>query len=248
VAEGDEVGGRFDPMLAKIIAAGSTRPEALARLTAALDDTVVLGLTTNLRFLRWLVRRPEVARGDARIDTLDSIWRPGEGDATPPEPPADAWAEAARVLGAGGWRLNGPPRARLVADDGTERWVAAAAAPLDPPVASARDGDVVHFDVSGRSMAFRAAPAPDVDQAAAQAAAHATGGGSTQVVAPMPGAVIAIHAADGTVVAAGDPVVTLEAMKMEHVVPATGPGTVRDLDARVGDQVVRGAVLARIES
>ena len=55
---------------------GADRAEALARLTAALDETVVLGLTTNLRFLRWLVRRADVLDGEARIDTLDRIWPP----------------------------------------------------------------------------------------------------------------------------------------------------------------------------
>ena len=86
IAGGDAVTGRFDPMLAKVVAHGSSRREALARLTTALDATVVLGLTTNLRFLRWLVRRPEVVRGEARIDTLDVTWQPGEGDAAPTHP------------------------------------------------------------------------------------------------------------------------------------------------------------------
>jgi acetyl-CoA/propionyl-CoA carboxylase biotin carboxyl carrier protein len=246
VAEGDEVGGRFDPMLAKIAAYGRTRREALARLTRALDETVVLGLTTNLRFLRWLVRRPETVRGEARVDTLDAIWRSGEGDAAAPRIPGAAWAEAARLLDAGGWRLNGPARARLAADDGTERWVAAMDAPVDR-IPAVRDGDAVLLDVEGRSVAFRVAPPPDVDRAAAQAAAHATGGGAAQVVAPMPGAVIAVHVAVGDTVAVGDPVVTLEAMKMEHAVPAPGPGQVAELGVAVGDQVTRGAVVARIE-
>src|SRR6202008_1365990 len=69
VAEGDEVGGRFDPMLAKGIPHGRDRAEALQRLTDALDTTVILGLTTNLRFLRWLVREPAVRDGIARTDT-----------------------------------------------------------------------------------------------------------------------------------------------------------------------------------
>ena len=247
VAEGDAVGGRFDPMLAKIAAHGRTRREALARLTAALDETVVLGLTTNLRFLRWLVRRRETIRGEARVDTLEKIWRPGEGEAAAPAIPDAAWAEAVRLLDAGGWRLNGPAQSRLVADDGAERWVAAGAGSPDAQGASARDGDVALLDVEGRSVAFRVAPPPDVDRAAAQAAAHATGGGAAQVVAPMPGAVIAVHVALGQSVAAGDPVVTLEAMKMEHVVPAPGPGHVADLAVALGDQVARGTVVARIE-
>jgi excisionase family DNA binding protein len=246
IAVGDAVTGRFDPMLAKVIAHGADRREALARLTAALDETVVLGLTTNLRFLRWLVRRPEVVRGEARIDTLDAIWPPETGDTI--SIPDAAWAEAARLLDAGGWRLNGPRRARLLAEDGIERWVAVDAAAPDPGIAAVRAGDVVHVDVDGRSIAFRVASPPDVDRAARAAAAHAHGGGPTDVVAPMPGAVLAVHAVVGDTVAAGDPVVTLEAMKMEHVVSAESAGRVAELGVRVGDQVVRGQSLATIEA
>jgi acetyl/propionyl-CoA carboxylase alpha subunit len=107
VAVGDEVTGRFDPMLAKIAALGANRAEALQRLTEALDETVVLGLTTNLRFLRWLVRQPAVRRGQARIDTLDAIWSPAPDEGRSPDRiPMDAWTVAARALDAGGWRLN----------------------------------------------------------------------------------------------------------------------------------------------
>jgi excisionase family DNA binding protein len=247
IAVGDAVTGRFDPMLAKIIAHGADRREALGRLTRALDETVVLGLTTNLRFLRWLVRRPEVVRGEARIDTLDAIWWPDAGEtAGPAAIPAEAWAEAARLLDAGGWRLNGPARARLVADDGTESWVAVSSAPADPPIASIRDGDSVYLDVDGRSIAFRSAAPPDVDRAARAAAAHAHGGGPAEVAAPMPGAVLSIHVADGDAVAAGDPIVTLEAMKMEHVVVAPRAGRVEELGVRIGDQVTRGQAIATI--
>ena len=244
VAAGDEVSARFDPMLAKIIAHGPDRTVALARLTAALDRTTVLGLTTNLRFLRWLVRRPEVIGGEARIDTLDAIWPPS---GPPPEIPSAAWSEAARLLDAGGWRLNGPPRTHLVADDGTERWVSATPPPSEPLIPAAREGNVVHLDIDGRSIAFRAAPPPDVDQAARAAAVHARGGGGpSEVVAPMPGAVLHVHAAVGQAVEAGDPLVTLEAMKMEHVVTASRTGSVTELSVGVGDQVGRGQSLATI--
>ena len=246
VAVGDAVTGRFDPMLAKVVAHGSTRRQALARLTRALDETVVLGLTTNLRFLRWLVRRPETLRGEARTDRLDAIWRPGSGDASLPAIPDDAWAAAARDLGAGGWRLNAAPRARLVADDGSERWVSTDGPDANPRPAI-RAGDTVHLDLDGRSVAFRVAPPPDVDRTAAAAAAHATGGGPSEVLAPMPGSVVALHAAPGEHVEAGDPIVTLEAMKMEHVVAAPGPGRVAELAVGLAAQVIRGQVLARID-
>jgi acetyl-CoA/propionyl-CoA carboxylase biotin carboxyl carrier protein len=255
IEAGTDVTGRFDPMLAKVVAHGASRREALARLTAALDATVVLGLTTNLRFLRWLVRRPEVIRGEARIDTLDTIWPPRSGAVAAAELthiPDAAWAEAARLLDAGGWRLNGPPGSRLRADDGTERWVvsgANAAEPTiaaEPLIAAIRAADAAHVDVDGRSMAFRVAPPPDVDRAARAAAAHAVGGGPVDVVSPMPGAVLVVHAALGDVVAAGDPIVTLEAMKMEHVVVTPRPGRVVELNVGTGDQVTRGASLATI--
>jgi excisionase family DNA binding protein len=250
ITAGDEVTGRFDPMLAKVIAHGADRREALARLTAALDGTVVLGLTTNLRFLRWLVRRPEVIRGEARIDTLDAIWplAAGPDDTGATGIPDAAWAEAARLLDAGGWRLNAASRARLAADDGTERSIAVAPAPADPPFAAIVVGDTVHLDVDGRSIAFRVAPPPDVDRAARAAAAHARGGGPSAVVAPMPGAVLAVHAAPGDSVAIGDAIVTLEAMKMEHAVTAGIPGRITELGVAIGDQVVRGQLLATIEA
>jgi acetyl/propionyl-CoA carboxylase alpha subunit len=64
VEEGDEVGLAYDPMIAKLIAHGATREEALARLGAALSETEVEGVTTNLPFLRWLVSHPAVHAGE----------------------------------------------------------------------------------------------------------------------------------------------------------------------------------------
>ena len=110
VAEGDEVGGRFDPMLAKIVARGDDRADALDRLTRALDATVVLGLTTNLRFLRWLVREPVVRDGQARTDTLDRIWPPDDWTQRARIPDA-AWSAAASAL-LGADRSGRPRRPR----------------------------------------------------------------------------------------------------------------------------------------
>jgi biotin carboxyl carrier protein len=63
----------------------------------------------------------------------------------------------------------------------------------------------------------------------------------------MPGSVVALHVAPGEHVEAGDPIVTLEAMKMEHVVAASGPGRVAELAVGLAAQVIRGQVLARID-
>ena len=250
-----EVSSRFDPMLAKIIAWGPTRAAALDRLTAALDDTLVLGVVTNLRFLRWLVRQPAVRDGLARTDTLERIWPPdgwAEGTAIPDE----AWATAARVLAggtpsidafAGGFRINASPRVRLEADR-LEQSVDIVDIDDAPdgsaPPATVRVGDVVHVDVAGRSVTFRMAPPPDLDRHGHAAAGH---GGGAEVVAPMPGQVIAVHVRPGATVEAGDPVVTLEAMKMEHVVVAGMHGRIGTVEVAAGDQVVRGQGLATIE-
>ena len=109
----------------------------------------------------------------------------------------------------------------------------------------AADG-VAHVDVDGRSVAFELAAAPDVDRAL-RTAAERHGGGSEEIPAPMPGAVIAVHVGTGVAVRAGDPLVTLEAMKMEHVVTATRPGIVREILVRPTDQVRRGQLLLVLE-
>ena len=255
IDEGDVVGSRFDPMLAKVVAHGPDRASAIARLTDALDQTVVLGLTTNLRFLRWLVREPAVRDGQMRIDTLPRIWPPddwAQGAAIPDE----AWATAARELAdggwLGGWRLNGPARVRLAADGETRTAAADPEAIEDDRDGTSRPavvlaGGVAHVDVGGRSVAMRLAPAPDVDRAARAAASAHHGGGPVEVVAPMPGSIHAVHVAVGDRVEAGASIATLEAMKMEHAVLAPMTGTVSELRARPADQVARGDVLAVVE-
>lgn len=256
---GSDVTGRFDPMLAKLIAWGPDRPAALARLTRALDETVVLGLITNLRFLRWLVRQPVLLDGQARIDTLERIWPPDDWAARVAIPDS-AWADAARLLGAatttptdpwsGGWRLNGSQTVRVEVDGAVRSVVLPAAAETTATAVVVADS-VVHLDLAGRSTPFRLAPPPDVDRAARAALAHGTGTGTSgpvSVEAPMPGAVLTVHVLADQAVAIGDAVVTLEAMKMEHVVTASVAGRVSEVGVRPGDQVARGQVLATIKS
>ncbi len=262
IAEGDEVGGRFDPLLAKLIAVGADRAEALARLGDALDGTEVLGLATNLAFLRRLVRLPVVLDGRARIETVEAdedvvAAARGDGGAEPPEwswqTAAQALAGSAGPRGAwgGGWRSSGPAVVRLAASWGdgvversvmVEDELASAASPV------ALDGPVANVSVDGASVAFRVAPPPDLAAAAARAAATSPSGGAVAGVvrSPMPGMVVAVHVEPGAVLAPGDPIATVEAMKMEHVVRAPGPALVQSVLVRQGDQVERGRVLARL--
>ena len=77
VREGDEVTPNYDPMLAKLIVWAPSRKEALQRMRRALDEFVVLGTTTNIRFLRELCDEHEVITGVTDTTTIDRIWPNG---------------------------------------------------------------------------------------------------------------------------------------------------------------------------
>ncbi|HEY7828039.1 MAG TPA: biotin carboxylase N-terminal domain-containing protein, partial [Candidatus Limnocylindrales bacterium] len=250
IEAGSVVDTRFDPMLAKVIVGGRNRAEAITNMSTALDAALVLGLTTNLHFLRWLVGQPVVVQGEARIDTLEAIWPPAglttgsDGPEFVPSPAA--WQAAARALAPAvgdGWRLNSPARIRLTSE-GHERSIERVPASVREvsPACVVDAAGTAFVDDDGRSVAFQVAPPPDVDRAARAAAAHGSAGGA-QVDAPMPGSVLGIHVGPGRVVEAGQPLLTLEAMKMEHVVVAPIGGVVTEVLAELGEQVARGRPL-----
>ena len=97
VEEGDEIGVAYDPMIAKLIAHGPTRDEAFLRMRDALAETDVGGLTTNLPFLRWLVRHPAVKAGRTTTAFLEEY---PPLSAPPARLPSGPWD--------GAWRLNLP--------------------------------------------------------------------------------------------------------------------------------------------
>jgi acetyl/propionyl-CoA carboxylase alpha subunit len=100
ISAGDQIPSSYDPMIAKLIAHGATREEALARLTAALDATRVAGVITNLPFLRWLVRQPEVRAGTATTAFLE-------------DHPSLSVRRTPRGAFAGAWRLGTASTARF---------------------------------------------------------------------------------------------------------------------------------------
>ena len=122
--------------------------------------------------------------------------------------------------------------------------VASAPAAAGDAVTAVRDGRTVHVDVDGQSLEFTVAPPPTVEEAVRHAIAAGDGGAA--LVAPMPGRVIAIRAREGDEVRAHQPVVVIEAMKMEHAVVAPTDGTLTSLMVSEGQQVQRGDVLAEV--
>jgi acetyl-CoA/propionyl-CoA carboxylase biotin carboxyl carrier protein len=284
IAEGSVVGSDYDPMLAKVIAHGADRAEALARLDAALRATVVLGLGTNTGFLRALLADPDVRAG--RLDT-GLVGRRLEA-LIPAGPPPDILPAAAVLALAalepsgnvvdpfdipGGWRVGEPAStAWRMTVDGTEpvevrargRAADALVAVGDAePVAAAtsvRRGGRVPVTVDGVTRGYAVALAGDTlwlgrdghawavrEQAPLDAAAKAAAGSGGPVVSPMPGTVTAVEVAEGQAVTAGQRLVVVEAMKMEHVLAAPVDGTVRDLRAKPGATVAKDAVLLVVE-
>lgn len=76
VAAGDEITTHYDPMIAKITATGADRDAAWTRLARALDETIVHGPVTNLAFLRWLVAREDVRRGEYHVTSVEEDFLP----------------------------------------------------------------------------------------------------------------------------------------------------------------------------
>ncbi len=238
---GDEITDRYDPMIAKLIAHGESRDQALGRLSAALADTGVLGVRTNLRLLRWLLAQPVMRRGEMRTDSLAGLELPG-----PAPVDDDAWQAAATALAPrAGWRLNAPSRVVLRHDDEVRSVAVPERTPEQRFAVDPSTGEAF-VDVQGQSVEFEVAPPPSVEEAVRHASTH--DGGHASLSAPMPGRVIAINVGQGGAVAAQQPVVVIEAMKMEHGVVSPLAGRVTRLLVEVGAQVERGALLAEVEA
>jgi acetyl/propionyl-CoA carboxylase alpha subunit len=270
---GQLVGTAYDPMLGKIITHGPTREAARMALLGALEETAVIGLTTNLGFLHRMVASDAFASSDVHTAWLDSDPAAAAVTALPALPDEvlalAAWEVARRghdpasPFGAGdGWRLAGRPAATPV-----RLWHGDSllTVPVDPG-GSVRlpGGSLTLTDVDDGRVAVngevhhvlaRIGPrAVDVvwqgqtwTLERAVAGAHAADpAGAADVAAPMPGTVRAVEVALGESVAAGQTLGVLEAMKMELALKAPHEGTVTAV-ARVGEQVPLGQLLFRVD-
>ncbi|MDN5917152.1 MAG: acetyl/propionyl-CoA carboxylase subunit alpha [Pseudonocardia sp.] len=316
IAAGGVVGSDYDPMLSKVIAHGADRAEALRRLDAALASTVLLGLDTNIGFLRALLADDDVRA--ARLDTGLVARRARELAA--PDLPADVLGAAAgyallrlepmspfdppQVVDPfdvpGGWRVGEPAwttrrlvvsghdpvavrsRGRAADAEGAIGGPAEApgggapggaapggAAPggggegvttVRTTTVATGDGTLSHTQ-DGRTRRYAVATAPDGvvwisrdgaawgirEQEPLEAARTGGDDAGGPVVSPMPGTVTVVEVTEGERVSAGQKLVVVEAMKMEHVLTAPVDGVVRELKARVGGTVARDAALLVVE-
>jgi acetyl-CoA/propionyl-CoA carboxylase, biotin carboxylase, biotin carboxyl carrier protein len=262
LSEGTEVGSLYDPMLSKVIAYGPDRETALRRLRAALAETVTLGVPTNAGFLRRLLAHPAVVAGELDTGLVERVV----DDLVPTEVPQEVYEAAAAVRldalrprGAGwtdpfsvpsGWRLGGltkPVGFHLRVQEPVE-YVPRGTHTVTGTHVSVTLDDVRHTFHRAADWIGREGDAwhvRDHDPVAASltGAAHA---GADSLTAPMPGTVTVVKVAVGDEVAAGQSLVVVEAMKMEHVISAPHAGTVAELDVTPGTTVAMDQVLAVI--
>jgi acetyl/propionyl-CoA carboxylase alpha subunit len=254
IEAGTEVSTFYDPLLAKIVVHDVDRPSALAALDRALSSTVILGPRTNVAFLAGVVGRDAVRHGRVTTDWLGEQDLDRFGSSAAPD---DAWraaaaAQAGRIASSqtsddpftaiGGWRALTGVQTTVVLRSGEQERAVRVAGRGEGDDAPGRGATVV-FDgrwfvwAGGDQWEFEVGPAP-----------RTLSTGAAHLDSPLPGRVVAVRVSEGDAVAAGDELVVVEAMKMEHAVKAPSDGVVRAVLCEAGDQVVRGQTLVDLDT
>jgi geranyl-CoA carboxylase alpha subunit len=241
VADGLAISPFYDPMIAKVIAHGSTREEARARLVRALRETIVLGPTTNRHFLIRVLENPEFAGGKATTAFL------GKHAFASPEISERHFTLAASLLWHAsakrypaplrGWRNSNPePTPIKLAAGAIDRTIAVM--PDDTGTGDAPfhiDGNDIVVDLDALAVRF-------TDKTYAPPASAAAGGDG-RLRAPMDGRIVAINVGIGDKVVRGQTLVVLEAMKIQHQLKATLDAAIDSVTVKEGQQVSNQAVL-----
>lgn len=276
VAEGDTIPSDFDSMIAKIIAFGGDRSEALVRLRRVLQHTevVVRGGASNKSFLLDLVARPEVRTNRVHTGWMDELSAAGGLTTRDHAPIAVLQAAIERYCGEFAIELEqfllsasrGRPQVRSEAGRsvdlryrGTE--YSARVHRVGPEryrvhidensidVVVERLGSFEYWvTVAGRRYHVVSLAEPTSHRIEVNGVAHRVDCDAGGIVrSPAPAVVVSVAVEPGQSVTAGQPVAILEAMKMEIVVKAPCSGTVRQVLTNPHVQVASGARLLRIE-
>ena len=274
---GSDIPPFYDSMIAKIISHGADRDEARGKLICALEQAIAFGVTTNQAFLMSCLRHPAFAKGEATTAFIglhrdELLRKDGASDASlaalllyVSHPQARPW-RSGRSLAAtfavpmrieidgaahefeivrerdGGYRVSRDGTGhRFEIEELAGNAIRFRADDVMQRITFHRDGDRLYFQHRGFTHAVR-----DLTLAAPEATA--TNGGDGKVRAAMNGRVVAVLVKPGERVAVGQPVMTLEAMKMEHVHTAGIAGTVSSIDVVEGEQVTTGKIVVEIEA
>jgi geranyl-CoA carboxylase alpha subunit len=265
IRAGGQVSPYYDAMVAKFIAHGRDRDDAIRRLVRALGDAPLIGLTTNGRFLRDLLQHPQFRAARLTTTRLDEWAASGEALLQAPLPGDDAWKLAAALRSRTAAGPAGPHPAVRPASvaqfeltlmcQGERRLL-----PAPPPglhidsiegvdvrytvggvqrhALAIDDGQGLHLALDGTVFVFtEPSPYPQRDNSVDPRRARS----------PVAGVVAHVAVAEGDAVAAGQPLVCVEAMKMEMWLHAGASGTVRAVKVAPKDTVAAGAVLVELE-
>ncbi len=276
VETGSTVSMHYDPMLAKVVATGATREAAIARLDRALANTAIVGVQHNVGFLRRVLADNTFVAGDYTTKLIeragDELLPLPEQLA--PAVALLEWTleQSGRLAGAhwrrlDGFQLNSSPRptslrlrwrgeellcSRLgdelrIGDvslhleefeaDGSQRFMVLSGESVRASIVD--QGGVLQICIGGVTETLER-----VDPLAISARAQEAGSG--RIESPMPGQVLSVAVAQGDVVSAGDLLVVVEAMKMEHQVTAPSAGRIERVNCAPGARVDEGFELVVI--
>jgi acyl-CoA carboxylase subunit alpha len=277
VEAGSRVTVSFDPLLAKVIAHAPTRVEAAATLASALEGLHLGGVTTNRDFLVATLRHEGFLTGDTTTDFIARYEPARELVLSDEErdfacAAAALWLQGRQRRDApvlafvpSGWRNARLPRESVTlrhhgdhvvsyrrrrdgsfdVGDGLARVRAWSEEAIDLEYNGRRarvrvtpDAERLHVQTRRGTVSFDLVPRFSVP------GAEEVHGG---LVAPMPGVVLAVRAAVGQSVLAGETLVVLEAMKMEHVITAPHDGVVTEVFVSASQQVDRGTTLLAVD-
>jgi 3-methylcrotonyl-CoA carboxylase alpha subunit len=245
VAEGDEVSGYYDAMLAKLIVHAADRPAAAAKLARACGEVEIWPVHSNAALLARLASAPEFIAGT--VDT-GFIERHSGTLLAAPEPGSKLIRAAAHALLATvpddpwsaltGWRGSAPDFREIPIEINGKLHLAVPEQSVPAARAFVIDGDLILF-AGGTPWRCRT-PVLSRDASARE---HGDGA----MLSPMPGRIVSVATKDGDAVKRGQRLVVLEAMKMEHAIAAPFDGIVSELPVHEGDQVTEGSLLVRVQ-
>ncbi|MEV8377336.1 biotin carboxylase N-terminal domain-containing protein [Kribbella sp. NPDC056861] len=269
VVSGSEVSPYYDAMLAKVIVWGATRAQAAARLAAELQRAEIHGVRTNRDLLVWILRHPAFLAGDTTTAFFDEhgVGAPVDGDAERVAAVVAALADAATRRGTARVQRGLPGGWRNLASQGQRKSYRVGDRQYDVDYRMTRDGVVVDGATVVEASAVRVVLEVDGVRRAHSVAAYpglvCVGSVALtpverfpdpsqqlvagSLVAPMPGTVVRVGVEVGDKVTAGQGLLWLEAMKMEHTISAPADGILVELAVAAGQQVEVGAVLAVVQ-
>jgi 3-methylcrotonyl-CoA carboxylase alpha subunit len=258
VQEGDEISVFYDPMIAKLIVWGEEREESIRRMQHALAETAVLGCKTNLGFLQRLLQHPAYAQGNTATSFIAEHSRellptaeavPGDVlDLAVAKIMVDEAEETAFHTNEAnspwndlsGWRMNADPRRTFVikaSKDGEDIRHVVNPTLLDTrqDAAVLRAGDLMQVILPDRryDLIYVDPHHYEAPEAAAEG----------RLTALMPGRVVKLFVKAGESVKKGQPLLIMEAMKMEHTIASPKDGVIERVAYGVNDMVAADALL-----